>query len=85
MAMTLPNRNMSSVQKHYEINENSTNDKFNNTISQVSNEGKRFRRDDYDDEEYEVVCKHSNTGMSLNILGAYYDANEFYKIDYKII
>ena len=72
--MNLLNQNISSVHNFRMENfENSTNDKFKNTISQFTNEGKRVRRQDFDDEEYEVVCKHSNTGMSLNISGPYCD------------
>ena len=28
---------------------------------------KRFRRDGYDEDEYEIVCKHSNTGKAIEI------------------
>ena len=34
-------------------------------IATEINETKRFRRDDYDEDEYEIVCKHSNTGNNI--------------------
>ena len=34
-------------------------------LSQSSYRTKRARREDYDHDEYEVVCKHSNTGMKM--------------------
>ena len=36
---------------------------FHNQI----NKNKRFRRDSYDEDEYEIVCKHSNTGKSIKL------------------
>ena len=68
MDTTLVNRNMSSFENYWLENyENSTNDTFKNSISQLTNKARRFRRQD--DEDYEIVCKHSNTGMAFNIFG----------------
>ena len=36
-------------------------------IATKINNTKRFRRDSYDEDEYEIVCKHSNTGKAIEI------------------
>ena len=71
--MTSLNRNISSVQTNWLENyDNSTIDKFKIPLSHSTSERKRLRREDYgDDDDYEIVCKHSNTGILSIILGAY--------------
>ena len=36
-------------------------------IATEINNTKRFRRDGYDEDEYEIVCKHSNTGNAIKL------------------
>ena len=36
-------------------------------IATEINSTKRFRRDGYDEDEYEIVCKHSNTGNAIKL------------------
>ena len=36
-------------------------------IATEINNTKRFRRDSYDEDEYEIVCKHSNTGNAIKL------------------
>ena len=33
-------------------------------MSLLKNKSKRYRREDYNEDDYEIVCKHSNTGLS---------------------
>ena len=37
---------------------------INNAMSFLTNKSRRYRRDDYNEDDYEIVCKHSNTGRS---------------------
>ena len=37
---------------------------INNAMSFLTNKSRRYRREDYNEDDYEIVCKHSNTGRS---------------------
>jgi len=35
---------------------------LDDAMSLLKNKSKRYRREDYNEDDYEIVCKHSNTG-----------------------
>ena len=41
---------------------------LDDAMSLLKNKSKRYRREDYNEDDYEIVCKHSNTGLSEIIL-----------------
>ena len=63
--MELQNENASIENGHLHesiINLNSPG--INNAMSFLTNKSRRYRREDYNEDDYEIVCKHSNTGRS---------------------
>ena len=65
--MTLQNENFSIEDGHLHeniVNLNSSG--INNALSFLTNKSRRYRRDDYNEDDYEIVCKHSNTGRLAN-------------------
>ena len=68
--MAIPNENVTSQDNQsYENLSYSNNYRINDAMSFLTNRSRRYRRESYDEDDYEIVCKHSNTGSyktSLN-------------------
>ena len=46
-----------------DVNSHSIND----AMFFLKNKSKRYRREDYNEDDYEIVCKHSNTGWCMHL------------------
>ena len=61
--MAIPNENVTSQDNQSYENLNYSNDyRINDAMSFLTNRSRRYRREGYDEDDYEIVCKHSNTG-----------------------
>ena len=64
--MGIQNENVTSQDNQsYEnlsSNNSSNNNRINDAMSFLTNRSRRYRRESYDEDDYEIVCKHSNTG-----------------------
>ena len=63
--MDLQNENLTSQKNQSYENLNYSNDyRIDDAMSFLTNKSRRYRRETYNEDDYEIVCKHSNTGIS---------------------
>ena len=62
--MNLQNNNTTYQSIYSYENMHDTNQHaLDEAMSLLKNKSKRYRREDYNEDDYEIVCKHSNTGF----------------------